>query len=86
MSELFDTDAIGEGVLPTLKHALENLVEVHHQCSATFCLAESIDRQMDRQMNRQTDRWMDADRQTDRWTGRQVAGIGLYFKDQVMNR
>jgi protein arginine N-methyltransferase 7 len=27
VSELFDTDAIGEGVLPTLKHALENLVE-----------------------------------------------------------
>ena len=29
VSELFDTELIGEGVLSTLKHALENLVEVN---------------------------------------------------------
>ena len=30
VTEIFDTELIGEGVIPTIKHALENLLEVIH--------------------------------------------------------
>jgi hypothetical protein len=40
VTEIFDSELLGEGILPTMRHATANLLKVHPapHCTPNFCL------------------------------------------------